>query len=91
MNKAVTSVCTAGGTAGISCVTGEKRRLIPAGGEDSPKRDQTQEDDKRQGEDFSVELGMATVDFVVIELCCVIESQVCQATRRLHGTYVGVH
>ena len=67
----------------------KKEDASPADG--SLKRDKDQEDDKRQGEDFSVDFGESTSDFVVIELCCNEWSQIRQATRRLHSMYLGVH
>ena len=64
----------------VSAVKDEKE-----GGE-SPAPD----DDKRQG-DFTVNLGMTSVDLIVIELCCGRSSELSQATKRLNATYVGVH
>ena len=50
----------------------------------------TPDDSKRQG-DFTVNLGMTSVDLIVIELCCGRSSELSQATKRLNATYVGVH
>ena len=64
----------------VSAVKGEKE-----GGE-SPASD----DDKRQG-DFTINLGMTSVDLIVIELCCGRSSELSEATKRLNAIYVGVH
>jgi len=55
------------------------------GGESS-----THEDSKRRG-DFTVSIGKAQNDLIVLELCCGRGSELAQAAQRLNATYLGVH
>ena len=64
----------------VSAVKEEKE-----GGESS-----IHEDSKRRG-DFTVSIGKAQNDLIVLELCCGKGSELAQAAQRLNATYLGVH